>query len=279
MLGGPRAYQSLHMSFPGLDSSVLCGCCWCKSHSTLMNFLINPSLDLFPSSDFWDEDRCALCGAIVHLWSASTTSVAETCLLSNTSHSSEDAHCLCSWEPEHSWATEHLPAPSSDFGRGGQLCLPCSSWFRVDPCKTGQAGNRERIQSGRCLKDKHFWEHQLFPHKYNTWWRNSNLFSPSTPVLWNECHPFHVAQTHNNELCFYRLPGLIAMPPWELAASFMALLHIISPSTFPALPLSKHLQLHKTATRVSSFLLGVLACVVKVGFYYFILQIRLLPLW
>lgn len=46
------------------------------------------------------------------------------------------------------------------------------------------------------------------------------------PLLWNQCDPFHVAQIHNNELCFYRLPSLIAMPPWELTASFMALLHI-----------------------------------------------------
>lgn len=117
-------------------------------------------------------------------------SVAETGLPSNTNHSSENAHQLHSWEPEHSWAIGHSPAPSSDFGRRGQLCHPSSSWFRLiagaDLCKTGQAGDMERIQRGRFWKDKHFWDHQPFPHKFNTWWHNSNLFFPqhASPVKW-----------------------------------------------------------------------------------------------
>lgn len=64
------------MSFPGLENSGLCGCSWCRSHSTPLNILVKPSLNLFPSSYFWNEDRCALCGATVQLWSASTISVA-----------------------------------------------------------------------------------------------------------------------------------------------------------------------------------------------------------
>lgn len=223
--------------FPGLESPGVCGCSWCKSHSTLLNILVNPSLNLFPSSYFWDKGRCALCGAILHLWGASPTPVAETSLLSNTSHSSEDAHHLCSWEPEHSWATGHSQAPSSDFGKGEQLWHPCCSWFGVD-CRSrslqnwpsreqGENSEKEVLEGSTLLS--------LFLASLILDGITVIFFSPSTPVLWNECHSFYVAQTHNNELCFYRLPSLIAVPRWELTASFMALLHIISPSTFPAL--------------------------------------------
>lgn len=128
-----------------------------------MNFLINPFLNLFPSSYFWDEDRCALCGAIVHLWSASTASAAEN---------------------QSTAGLQDTRQPPAVILARGDSCaspvLPGSELIAgADPCKTGQAGYRERIQGGGCLKDKHFWEHQLFPNKFNTWWHNSNLFFPA----------------------------------------------------------------------------------------------------
>lgn len=180
MLGGPRAHQCLDVSFPGLESSGLCGCSWCKSHSTLLYILVNPSLNLFPSSYFWDEDRCALCGAMLHLWSASTTSAAETRLYSILATLLKMPTTSAAENQSTAGLQDSHQPPAVIFGRGDSCATPALPGSDLiagaDPCKTGQAGGREKIQRG---KDEHFWDHQPFPHKFITWWHNSICFPPA----------------------------------------------------------------------------------------------------
>lgn len=181
MLGGPRAHQSLDMFFPGLESSGLCGCSWCKSHSTLLYILVNPSLIFSPSSYFWDEDRCALCGAILDLWSASTTSVAETRLFMQSKPLFWRCPPPLQLRTRAQLGYRALTSPQQWFLAGENSCatpaFPSSDLIAgADPCETGQAGDREKIQRG---KDEDFWDHQPFPHKFNTWWHNSICFPPA----------------------------------------------------------------------------------------------------
>lgn len=168
-LGGPRTHQSLDMSIPGLESSGLCGCSCCESHSTPQNILVNPFLNLFPSCYFWDEDRCALCGAIPHSWSASTISVAVSPVfypIPVTLVKMPITSAAENWSTTGLQGTCQPPAGILAVGDNcATLVFLVQSWLQEQI--PGQAGYRERIQRGRCLKDKHFWDHQLFPHKFN----------------------------------------------------------------------------------------------------------------
>lgn len=81
--------------------------------------------------------------------------------------SSDDAHHICSWGPEHGWAAGHLPAPLQqrmprEPWLGWTIVPPLLllgwSWAQeqVPSPKIGRAVRRSRTQQSRCVREKTF---------------------------------------------------------------------------------------------------------------------------